>query len=139
MDFLHVIGDYLKDSWDMMIGRSGGPFALRFILQPLMASVLGIRAGLADARAGHPPYLWSVFRADDVHDRRALLRHGWGDVKKVFIIAIILDIVYEIAVFHWVYPVQALIIAVVLALFPYLIFRGLTNRIAVSRRHPVAK
>src|SRR5439155_11200783 len=38
--------------------RLTGPGRLRFILQPLTAIVLGIRSGLADARAGRPPYLY---------------------------------------------------------------------------------
>jgi len=134
MDFFHVIGDYLADSWSMLMGRSAGPFHLRFILQPIVATILGIRAGLADARAGRPPYFWSVAKADDQYDRRKLVRQGWADVGKVFTIAIVLDVIYEIVVYRWVYPVQALLIAIVLALIPYLIFRGLVNRIA-SRRH----
>jgi len=139
MDFFHVIGDYLSDSWNMLIGRSGGPFALRFILQPVIAALLGIRAGRRDARAGRPAYFWSVVRAEDQHDRRHLVRQGWSDIGKVFSIAVALDVVYEIVVFHWVYPVQALIIALVLAMVPYLIFRGFSNRIAASRRQPAAK
>jgi len=133
MDFWHVIGKYLADSWDMLIGRSGGPFALRFVLQPVMAIIFAIRAGLRDAKAGRPPYVWSVSKADDVYDRRALLREGWKDIGKIFTIAIILDVIYEIVEFKWVYPIQALIIACVLALLPYCIIRGLTTRIA-SRR-----
>jgi hypothetical protein len=132
MDFFQIIGDYLADSWDMVIGRAGGPFHLRLILQPTVASILGVRAGLADARAGRRPYFWTVLRAD-VHDRRHLLRDGWSDVKKVFIIALVLDVIYEIVVHRWVYPVQALLVAIALAIIPYLIVRGLTTRIA-SRR-----
>src|SRR5262245_41769651 len=37
--------------------RLTGPGRFRFILQPLVATVLGIRSGRADARAGRPPYL----------------------------------------------------------------------------------
>jgi hypothetical protein len=133
MDFFHVIGKYLADSWDMLVGRSGGPLHLRFIMQPIVASLLGIRAGRADAHKGRPPYLWSVIKADDTYDRRALLRDGWGDVGKVYSIGIALDVIYELVVFHWVYPVQAIIVATVLALIPYLIFRGLANRTARPR------
>jgi hypothetical protein len=31
-------------------GRIGGPFALRLVLQPLVATVLAVRGGLADDR-----------------------------------------------------------------------------------------
>src|SRR5437868_8007609 len=40
--------------------RLTGPGRFRFVLQPLMALVLGIRSGLADARAGRPPFLYGV-------------------------------------------------------------------------------
>lgn len=132
MDFFQIIGDYLADSWEMMTGRSAGPFKLRLILQPTVATILGIRAGLADARAGRPPYFWSILQPDA--DRRALLRTGWSDVKKVFIIAIVLDVIYEIVVYRWIYPVQALLMALVLAIIPYLIVRGLITRIAGRKR-----
>lgn len=134
MDFFQVIGDYIKDSWDMVIGRGAGPLHLRLIMQPIVATILGIRAGLKDAKAGRPPYLWSVAKAEDAYDRRALIRQGWTDIGKVFAIAVGLDVIYELVVFHWVYPVQAILVATVLAIIPYLVFRGVVNRIASSRR-----
>ncbi len=134
MEFWHVIGKYIADSWDMLTGRSGGPFALRFIMQPIMAALLGIRAGRRDARHNKPLYFWSIFKAGNMYDRRAVLRDGWGDVRKVFAVAVALDVIYEVVVFHWVYPIQALIVAIVLALLPYLVFRGIANRIASRGR-----
>jgi len=41
--------------------RLTGPGRFRFGLQPLVAILLGVRSGLADARAGLPPYLYGVF------------------------------------------------------------------------------
>lgn len=140
MDFFHVIGQYIADSWHMLIGgdRAAGPFHLRLILQPVIATILGIRAGRRDARAGHPPYFWSVATAGDRTDRQALIRHGWSDIGKVFSIAIALDVIYELVVYHWVYPVQAIIVASILALIPYLLMRGLANRL--TKKHvPTAK
>ena len=40
--------------------RFTGPERLRFILQPMIAIVLGIRGGLADTKAGNPPYLFGL-------------------------------------------------------------------------------
>jgi hypothetical protein len=40
--------------------RFTGPGRFRFILQPMVAIVLGIRGGLADAKAGNPPYLFGL-------------------------------------------------------------------------------
>ena len=42
--------DYLGQMCDMLVGRETGPLAFRFIIQPLVATMLGVRAGLKDAR-----------------------------------------------------------------------------------------
>jgi hypothetical protein len=34
--------------WDDLVGRSVGPMHFRLILQPVMAGILGIRAGLRE-------------------------------------------------------------------------------------------
>jgi hypothetical protein len=61
------------------------------------------------------------------------VREGWEDVGKVYIIASILDAVYQIIVFHRVYFLGAMIIAAKLALIPYFLLRGLVNRVASPR------
>jgi hypothetical protein len=43
-----------------LIDRISGPMNFRFILQPVMASIFAIIAGLKDAKAGKPPYFWSL-------------------------------------------------------------------------------
>jgi hypothetical protein len=53
-----------------------------------------------------------------------------GDAAKVFIAAIVVDIVYEIIIFRRIYPIRPLIVATLIALAPYPLIRGLTNRIA---------
>jgi hypothetical protein len=66
-----------------------------------------------------------------------MLREGWRDVGKVFVIAIALDIVYQLIVLRWVYPGETLVVAAALALLPYLIVRGLVTRIVKSiKRRP---
>ncbi len=65
-----------------------------------VAAIFAIRAGWRDAREGRPPYLWSVFtHAATRHD---LLRQGWADVGKVFIVAVVLDLTYELFAYRWV-------------------------------------
>jgi magnesium-transporting ATPase (P-type) len=102
--------------------------ALRLILQPTMATLLAVRAGLKDARAGRRPYLSGI--ATKPTQRRELIREGWKDVRKVFLIALALDVVYQTIVFRWVYVVQAVVTAVVLAIVPYLLLRGIATRVA---------
>jgi hypothetical protein len=41
-----------------LVARVSGPMKFRLVLQPLMASFLAIRSGLADAKAGKPPWFW---------------------------------------------------------------------------------
>ena len=48
---------------------------------------------------------------------------------KLFLAAVVLDVIYQVVVLRWFYPVQALVVAVVLAVVPYLLVRGLANRI----------
>jgi hypothetical protein len=114
--------------WTNLIGRIGGPLTFRLIIQPTVAAFFAIRAGLKDAQAGRVPYGWVIFT--DRVNRRNLLREGWKDVAKVFVIAIAIDFVYQISELRWFYPEEALIVAVILALLPYLLLRGPTNRIA---------
>ena len=49
---------------------------------------------------------------------------------KLFLVAVVLDVIYQIIVLHGVYAGQLLIVATTLAIVPYLVVRGLTNRIA---------
>jgi hypothetical protein len=50
-------------------------------------------------------------------------------VGKVFVIAIIIDGIYQYKVLRWFYPLEALSVAAILAFVPYLITRGPVNRI----------
>ena len=127
--------EILTRFWENLGGRVGGPLTFRLILQPVVAAVLAIRAGLADARAGRPAYFWTILTSPD--HRRNLLREGWKAVAKVFTIALVIDIVYQLIVFRWVYPFEVLIVAFLLACVPYLLIRGPVNRIASAGRKRV--
>jgi hypothetical protein len=116
-----------------LFGRINGPLSFRFILQPVIATLLAIRAGMKDARTGHPPYFWSILT--DPTNRNNLLRESWADVGKVFIMAVIIDLIYEIIVFRQFHPLQTLIVAITLALIPYVLLRGPVNRIAQRWQH----
>jgi hypothetical protein len=120
--------------WEDFVARDGGPLTFRLILQPVVATVIAIRAGVRDARQGGAPFFWGLLW-DPAH-RRFLLRQGWKDVGRLFVLAILMDVIYQLLVHRWdVYPGETLIIAIVLAIVPYLILRGLTNRVAAPT-HP---
>ena len=120
--------ELLTRVWEMLIGREHGPLAFRIIIQPMVAAFLAVRAGLRDARAGRPAYGWTV--TTDPVDRQELIRQGWKDVGRLFAAAVIVDLIYEIIVYRWIYPGQALIVAATLALPAYFLIRGLANRFA---------
>ena len=101
---------------------------LRFILQPVMAAMFGIRAGLRDAREGKAAYFWAIV-SSPAH-RLELLHEGWKAVIKVFVIALVMDVIYQYLVFRWFYPGEALVVAFTLAFIPYFLIRGPVNRIA---------
>jgi len=108
--------------------RVSGPMSFRLVLQPAMAAFFAIRAGLQDGRTGRPPYLWAMV-ADPAH-RRDLLREGWKATARVFVLAVVIDAIYQVVQLRWFYPNEALIVAIVLALVPYLLIRGPVGRIA---------
>lgn len=123
-----------------LIARVSGPMKFRLVLQPAMAIFFAIRSGLADARAGRPPYFWGLL--SDHAQRGDMIKDGWKSIGRVFILAIVLDVVYQIIVLHFVYPGETIIVAFVLAIVPYLIVRGLVTRLArrthVAPRQPAS-
>jgi hypothetical protein len=118
--------EYLKQIWGHLVGRLYGPLSFRLVLQPAVAAFIAIRTALEDAREGRPAFGWALFA--DAERRHALLRDGWREVGKVFVVAVIIDLIYELIVLGRIYPGQSLIVAAILALLPYLLFRGLVNR-----------
>jgi hypothetical protein len=111
-----------------LVGRVDGPLKFRLILQPIVATIFAVRAGLQDAREGRVPYFWAIFTEPE--RRGELIREGWQAVAKVFILATVMDLIYQYLVLGWIYPVAALFVAFLLAFVPYLLIRGPVNRIA---------
>jgi hypothetical protein len=122
--------------WEMLIGRIEGPLTLRLLLQPAIATFFAVRSGLKDARSGRPAYLWKVFTNPAY--RYELLHHGWKDVRTVFLMAVLLDSVYQGSEFHWIYLGQAVLVAIILAMVPYVLIRGPVNRLVSRSRNTAA-
>lgn len=114
--------------WSDMGLRLTGPAAMRFVIQPIMAILLGIRDGLQDARAGEAPYIFDIVSTPENRKRRAA--SGWKGVGTAFLVATILDAVVQYLVLHTVHPGAAVIVGVGLMGLPYSIARGVSNRIA---------
>ena len=122
----------MDDLWSRVVenlaARVSGPMKFRLVLQPVMAAIFAIRAGLLDAKTGKPPYFWALFTSPD--HRVEMVKDGWKGVGKVFLLAMVLDAVYQVIVSRFVYPGEVLLVATLLAIIPYLLLRGLTTRVA---------
>jgi hypothetical protein len=132
------VGNFLSNYWTDFIGRFDGPLHFRLFMQPLMALVFAVRDGNRDAREGRGAYLWGL--VTDPTQRRYFLESGWKGVSRVFVLAFVLDVVYQFMVWHGLKPLQGLMTAIVLAVIPYAVLRGPVNRVLRAnhaRRSPV--
>jgi hypothetical protein len=125
----------MDDTWSrfatQLVARVSGPLKFRLVLQPAMAAFFAIRSGLADAKAGKRPYFWGLL--SDPRERVDMIKDGWKSVGKVFILALVLDAVYQMIVLRFIYPGEMVIVAFILAILPYLILRGSVTRLARTR------
>jgi hypothetical protein len=139
VEFVVEREDVMDQMWErvgtQLLARVSGPMKFRLVLQPCMAAFFAIRAGLADAKAGKSPYFWGLLT--DHGQRVEMLKDGWKSVGRVFILALVLDAVYQIIVIHFVYPGEMVIVAIILAIVPYLILRGLVTRFARKKKQPI--
>lgn len=106
--------------------RLAGPGRFRFVLQPTIAILLGIRDGLADARAGRNPYLFAVLSGRG--DRRELARSALSSIANLLLMGILLDAVFQWVILGVSYPGAALVVGPVLIATPYTLARALGNR-----------
>ena len=118
--------------WEGIVARLDGPLHFRFIMQPSVASILAIIDGFKDAKKGKPPYFWAVLVTPG--HRKELIKGGWKSICKVFILAMILEGVYQVITHHLDFRGYVLVAAFSLAIFPYLLLRGPTNRIVTLVR-----
>ena len=120
------MGRFFSDYWTDFIARFDGPLHFRLFVQPLMAIFFAVRDGSRDAREGRGAYLWSL--VSDAAQRSYLLESGWKGISKVFALALALDILYQLIVWHGLKLLQEVMTATVLAVIPYAVLRGPVNR-----------
>lgn len=114
--------------WDDMLGRAEGPMTFRFFLQPTMAAVSALYDGIGDARFGHRSFFWSALRHPGREAGR--LREGLISTSRIVLLGICMDVIYQFKVFGSFYPVEALTIAILLAVIPYFVFRWIVESVA---------
>jgi hypothetical protein len=110
-----------------LFARLDGPLHFRLIVQPMMAIIFAVVDGIKDAKAHKPPYFWGLLSTPNY--REQLVKEGWKSVGKIFVLAIVLDVVYQLKVHSTVYPGETLIVAFLLAILPYLLLCGPVNRL----------
>ena len=118
----------LARGWENLIDRVGGPMSFRLLVQPAVAIFFAIRAGVRDARENKPTFLGCALSNPRSWSPR--MRQSWKDVGTVFVVALVLDAIYQIVVQSGIFALELLIMATVLALVPYMIFRDLASRVA---------
>ncbi len=110
--------------------RLAGPGKFRFVLQPLVAVILGVRSGLADAKAGLPPYLSGVLFRSGL--RGALVRSAFQTVINLLLMGILMDAIFQRMILGVSHPGAALVVGPVLIMLPYALARAVSNRLARS-------
>ena len=121
-------GEVLTRVWQNTLNRPGGPFVFRFVLQPIMATAAALRDGLHDARTGRAPFLWTVLT--DPAKRRGRLDEALIATSRIVLLGLAMDTIYQLIEFEAFHPAEAVIIALLLGLVPYLVLRGVVTRIA---------
>jgi hypothetical protein len=90
----------------------------RLILQPLVATLFGVRAGLANAK--RPKHA----------DRRSLFRQALHDVGKMLAVGVGMDVVFQLVALRTIYPGEALVVGFLLVALPYQGIRTVTGWLA---------
>ncbi|MGA7451737.1 MAG: hypothetical protein WBW73_10850 [Rhodoplanes sp.] len=114
--------------WDQLIARPTGPMAFRFILQPVMAAIAALRDGVNDAKSRRSPYFWTLLTNPFEGGHR--LYEGLISTARVILLGLCMDAIYQRIVLKTFYPAEAVIVAIALAFFPYVLLRGPITRIA---------
>jgi hypothetical protein len=114
--------------WSDMFARVGGPMTFRFILQPTMAGLAALHDGIKDARGGHKSFFWSALW-DKSHET-GRLREGLISVARILLLGISMDVIYQFKELESFYPAEAAVIAILLAVIPYFVFRWIVEIVA---------
>ena len=111
--------------------RLAGPANFRFILQPLIAAIAGIRDGVSDAKLGLRPYGFAVLF--DSNSRGELLGAALKRTAIPLLVGVVIDMVVQWMLFQRVLFSAAILVGVLLVGLPYIVARGVTNRILHRR------
>ena len=91
----------------------------RFILRPAMAAIAALRDGVNDAKSRRSPYFWALLANPFERGYEGLI-----STARVILLGLCMDAIYQWIVLKTFYPGEAVIVAIALAFFPYLLLRG---------------
>ena len=130
---MDTILQLISRGFDELLGRFSGPLNFRLVVMPTVVTILAIRADLRDARENRPGLLGAFFI--DPIERRRLFRSAVKDIGRIFLVAVVLDTAYQLVVLRAFHIGQALIVAVVCAVVPYVLVRGPITRLVRRMFH----
>jgi hypothetical protein len=128
MDLLQSIHDIVSRQWSDLLARPRGTMSFRFLLQPAMAIAYAIRDGLKDAKRERSPFFRTILH--DPSKRAGRIREELKALTMLLLLCLGMDVAYQIISFRTFYPVEALLVVLILAFIPYLLVRGPADRIA---------
>ena len=91
---MSILLEMIGRGWENFLARPNGSLSLRFYVQPTMASLLALRAGIQDAKQGRQGYLWAILTRPE--RRLQLLHEGWRGAMTPFLLAVALDCIYQL-------------------------------------------
>ncbi len=108
--------------WRDFVDRPGGPMSFRFYLQPLMAIIAAVHDGINDARAGRTPYMQKLISQPG--HLSETLGEALHATARIVLLALAMDAIYQVTVLDTFYPGEMVLVALLLAVAPYMLLRG---------------
>lgn len=125
--FLHGISvGTFQRIWHDLVERPTGPLSFRFILQPFMAAIAALHDGLRDARAMRSPFAQALLQEPE--QRIVRLTDALNAVDRIILLGLAMDIIYQVIALGRFYPAESVIVALLLAVVPYVVLCGLITR-----------
>lgn len=126
----------MSDLVDYTTRMLGGPGSFRFLVQPCMAILIGLRDGRRDSHRGRHPYFLLLLGLRGA-ERNREIRGGLRAIAVPLILGVVMSLVFQYIIVSRVRLLPALGFAALFVALPYLVARGLGNRVdsAWHRRH----
>jgi len=121
----------MEGIWQDLQAVLQGGFTFRYIVQPVIAILLGIRDGRMDAHAGKPPELYRFFFGTG--GRLKALKGALHATIKPTIVGIAIDVILQMRVLKNYRPGFTVVAVGILVGLPYALARSITNQILQHR------